>query len=108
MLTVGQKNNPQIILSDDYGLGEIAVNVVSAVLYGDNTAAASVRDHGDGLATVAAERKQKRVELGVIGFDAFDNVFLSFLGKVQIHTSLHVSEMIFLPADGEERAVSKG
>ena len=55
------------------------VNVVSAVLDGDDAAAPAPGDYGNRLAAVAAQRKQKRVKLTVLRFDPLDDIFLAFL-----------------------------
>ena len=59
--------------------------MVSAVLDGDDTAALHTGNNGDGFAAVTAERKQKGVELLVLGRNMSDGVFFSFNSISQRH-----------------------
>ena len=65
--------------SDQNGLSQLLVDVVSAILDGDDTTTPLVGDYSDGLAAVAAQGKKKAVQILVIGVDALDDVFLAFL-----------------------------
>ena len=64
--------------SDQNGLSQLLVDVISSVLDGDGATASSACDDRDRLAAVAAEREEEGVELFVIRIDLFDDIFLSF------------------------------
>lgn len=84
------KNNKQFEkgnFSDKDGRGQLLVNGVSAVFYGNDTSALDMRNYGDGFAAVATEREKERVKLFIIGFDLFDCVFLPFEGLCKVHES---------------------
>ena len=59
--------------------GQLFVDIVSAILDGNRAATPAAGYHRDGLAAVAAKGKQKGIQLFVIGVDAADDIFLSFL-----------------------------
>ena len=71
--------------SNDDCLSQLAVNVISAVLDRNSTAVLTVRHYGDRFAAVAAQRKQKCVQILVICFDSLYNIFFSFNCVSQIH-----------------------
>ena len=87
MLTDGLKNNPRIIFekSDHNGLCQLGVDIVPAVLNGDSAAALPMGNDRNGLAAVAAQREQKRVQLFVVCVDLPDGIFHSFLRFPQGH-----------------------
>ena len=64
---------------NDNGLRQLVVDVVSAVLDGNGAAASAAGDHRDRLAAVAAQGKQKSVQLFIVGFDPLNDVFFSDL-----------------------------
>ena len=66
---------------------KLPVDVVASILDGDRTVASPLGNHRDGFAAVASQRKQKRIQFFVIGFDLADNVFLSFFDFSQIHSN---------------------
>ena len=68
------------------GGSQPGVNAVPAVLYGHHASGPAAGNNGNGLAGVAAQRKQKAVELLVIGVDALDDVLTAEGRVVQIHT----------------------
>ena len=70
------------------GIGKIVVDGVSTVLDGNDAAALLVRNDGDRLAGVAAQREQKRIQLLVVGFDTLNDVFDSFLCGTQRHVKI--------------------
>ena len=74
-------------LNQDGG-SQLVVDVVPAVLDGDHTAAPAAGDDRDGFAAVAAQRKQKRVQLLILGDDVPDDVFLAFQSVVEIHGTI--------------------
>ena len=73
--------------SDDDGLRQLRVDVITGVLDGNDAAAFQMGDDSDGLTAVTAKRKQKRVQLFVIGFDPLNDVLLANLCSAQIHNS---------------------
>ena len=79
-------------LNDD-GFCQLIVDIIPTVLDGHGAAALSAGYHRDGLAAVATQGEQEGIELLVVGFDAADDIFLSFHGASQIH----VSHLIPLP-----------
>ena len=74
--------------SDPDRRGQLAVDAVSAVLDADHTAAPTAGYHRNGFAAVAAQGKQERVQLPVIGLDMTNDVLFAQLGSCQIH-ALH-------------------
>ena len=64
--------------SNDDRTRQLIVDVVSGILDGNGTAAPAAGDHRDGLACIAAQGKQKAIELFVIRFDPFHCVLLAF------------------------------
>ena len=64
---------------DDDRVGQLLIEVVPCVFDRNDAAASDVRDHRDLLATVAAQRKQERIHLLIIGLDVMNDVFLTFL-----------------------------
>ena len=62
------------------GRGQAAVDAVAAILHGNHTGGPAAGNHGNGLAAVAAQGKQKAVELRVIGIDALDDILTALLG----------------------------
>ena len=67
-------------LSHLNGSSQLVVDGVSAVLDGDGAAALAPGYYGDGFTAVAAQRKQKRIEFLVVGFDTADDIFFSLFG----------------------------
>ena len=61
-------------------LRQSIINAVAAVLDRDHTAAAAVRDHGDLLTRITAEREKERIQLLIIRSDILDDIFYAFLG----------------------------
>ena len=57
------------------------VDVLSAILDGYNATAAATGYHRNGLATVATQREQKRVQLCVIRFNPLNDVLFAQLGS---------------------------
>ena len=71
--------------SDVNRFSKLIIDVVSAVLDGNGDAALTPRDYRDRFTGIAAERKQKRVQLLVISDDALNDIFLPNLRIGQIH-----------------------
>ena len=69
-----------ILSSDNDRLSQLIVDAVSCVFDGDHAAASAAGDHGDGLAAVAAQREEERVEFFVVGQDLLNDVFFTFFG----------------------------
>ena len=67
------------------GGSQPGVNAVPAVLYGHHASGPAAGNNGNGLAAVAAEGKQKAVELLVIGVDALNNILPAGSGMIEIH-----------------------
>ena len=68
------------------GCGKTGVDAVAAVLHGDHAGGPAAGNNGNGLAGVAAQRKQEAVEFLVIGVDALDDILTAEGRVVQIHT----------------------
>ena len=60
-------------------LCQLIIDIISSILDGNHTSASAAGDHSDGLATVAAQGKQKAVQLLVVGLDLPNNIFYSDL-----------------------------
>ena len=65
-------------LRNDNGLSQLIVDIVSAVLDGHGAVVLPAGHHGDGFAAVAAKGEQERIKFFIIGFDALDDVLLTF------------------------------
>ena len=65
--------------SNNDGLGQLIVNAVSAILHGYYAAALPAGYHRNWFAAVAAQRKQKRIQILVLGFNAGNDVLFSLL-----------------------------
>jgi hypothetical protein len=65
--------------SDNDRLCQLIINIVSSVLDGYSAISSAAGYHRNGFTTVAAKGKQEAIELLVIGLDALDDVFLTFL-----------------------------
>ena len=61
-------------------LSQLIINVVSAIFNGDYTTTTLAGDHSDRLTCLASQRKEKRVQILVIGFNARNDIFLAFRG----------------------------
>ncbi len=61
-------------ISDVNGCSQTAVNAVAAILHRDHAGGTAAGNDGNGLAGVAAQGKQKAVELLIIGIDTLDDV----------------------------------
>ena len=61
------------------------VDVVPAVLDGDDAAFFQMGNDGNGFAAVASKRKQKRVQFFVVRDDVPDDILFSFLSMDEIH-----------------------
>ena len=64
---------------------QLIVDVVTTILDGYCTAAFAMCNDRDCFAGIAAEGKQERVQLFVIGYNFPDDVFLSFCGFSESH-----------------------
>ena len=73
------------MLSDADGIGQLAVDVVAAILNGHDATAPTAGYHRDGLAAVAAQREQEGIQFLVIGLDPLNDVLSSLLCTVQSH-----------------------
>ena len=83
-LSLDRAINWDLFLHDD-GFGQLLIKGVSSVFDRHGTAASATGYYGDRLTAVTAQRKQKCVQLLVIGIDTGDNIFLTLLGSRQIH-----------------------
>ena len=88
MLTVFQKGTAvarctKILHNDCFR--QLIVDIVSAILDGNGAAVTATGHNGDGLTGIAAQRKQESIELIVIGFDGFYDVFLPYFRHCQVH-----------------------
>ena len=64
-----------------YSIGKVLVNIISSVLYGDNTAVLTSCDNGDRLTAIASKRKQEGVELLIICIYFRYNIFLTLFSS---------------------------
>ena len=55
---------------------QVVINIVSCILYKDDTAVLALLHYRYPLAAVASEREEEGVKLVVLGFYRFDGVFL--------------------------------
>ena len=81
--------------SDQNGLCQLVINAVAAVLDRDDAGLAPTGNDGDRFAAVAAQRKEKSVQLLVIGIDLFDDVFFADNSVLQSHT-IHRDSLVRL------------
>ena len=88
MLTDEQKNNhPIIFLNENCGC-QLIINAVSAIFNRNYASALAMRNNSYGFTTVTSQRKQKGIQLLVIGLYGLNDIFLSLFSRKQIHGDL--------------------
>lgn len=87
--------------SDDYRFCQLIIDVISAVLDGDHTAAFQMGDDCYRLAAVAAEGKKEGLQLLVISFYPLNYIFLAYYCRFQIHL-IHPFQHFALPIGKQE------
>ena len=55
------------------------VDAISAILDGNNATTFATGNHRNGLATVAPQGKQKRIQFIIICFDPLNDIFITYL-----------------------------
>lgn len=72
----------------DYSFGKLIIDIVSAVLYSDDTTALKMTHYRYSLTRIAAEGEQKGIKLLVVRFDLTYDIFFSVLCFTQCHSKI--------------------